>query len=63
MFEVKVPNEYDARRADPTLQVFVDALREALDKEPLYDRRYRTDAERFYQPPAQLPASPTRAPG
>ena len=36
-----------SRKADPQLQYFLDCLREAMGKEPLYDRRYRPDIERF----------------
>ncbi len=55
-------NEGLARRADPTLKVFVNAVRECLDKGPLYDRRWPLDVERFYRPVAELPAGPTRVP-
>ncbi len=57
-----VKNEYDARRADPQLRVFINALRACLDKDPLYDKGHPTDAERFYIHPHQLPAAPTRTP-
>ena len=57
---MKVKREYDAVRADPSLKAFVNAIRARLDKEPLYGRRPRTELERFYIPPMQLPAAPKR---
>lgn len=51
-----------SRKANPQLQYFVDCLREALGKEPLYDRHYIPDVERFYIPlPKQLVAPTPRA--
>jgi hypothetical protein len=52
-------SDYDARRASPSLQRFMDAVRECLDKEPLYNRPYIPDVERFYMPPARMLDGPT----
>lgn len=62
MNKIQVRREYDDRRSDPQLRYFVNCLRACLDKEPLYDKGYETDMERFYIYPAQLPAAPKRAP-
>ena len=52
-----------SRKADPQLQYFIDCLRACIDKDPLYDRRYRPDIERFNIHPHQLPAvASSRAP-
>jgi hypothetical protein len=58
---MRVRNE-PSRKSDPQLQYFIDCVRECLGKEPLYDRHYRPDIERFNIHPFQLPATPTRAP-
>ena len=57
----RVRNE-PSRKSDAQLQYFMDCLRACLDKEPLYDRRYRPDIERFNIHPHQLPTTPARAP-
>jgi hypothetical protein len=54
----------DARKANPALQRFMDAVRACLDKEPLYNRPYIPDIERFYIPPPRVldqatPRAPT----
>ncbi len=54
-------NEYAVRRADRSLHDFVDALRGALDLEPIYapgqgdKRQEQIDMERFYVPSHELP--------
>ena len=40
-----------SRKADSDLHFFVDALREALDLEPLYQKKVRLESERFYVSP------------
>lgn len=49
-----------SRKADHELRVFVNALRECLGHEPLYERRYIPDAERFYRPPVEIVRVRTR---
>ena len=36
-------------RGNEANRVFIDALREALGKAPLYNQRHLTEVERFYQ--------------
>jgi hypothetical protein len=43
----------DERRSDPTLKLFVDAVRGLLDLEPLYVKPKRTELERFYVAPME----------
>jgi len=46
---------YLSRKADPTLRVFVDALRDVLDLDPLYCGDHPSEVERFYRPARESP--------
>jgi hypothetical protein len=47
---MKIPAGTWRNVKDDSLQRMVDALREVLDLEPLYDRSYKSNVERFYIP-------------
>lgn len=48
------------RKADPALQRFIDALREVIDKDPLYRNPRLHDVDRFYVGASELPTTPVR---